>query len=269
MSPAFNPLAYGASIARRYPLLSTEEQLELVAAYQAGDESAATKLIGANIRLVMKTVREYRGDLDEMFAQALEGFYHALGRFDASHGKTPVSYCVIWMRAKILAGIERNRLIKLSSRNSRALFWRAHRASWELRSQGVTPTAADVAELLDIPVDTVRDVFLIIQRAKSLDTPNEDGFSLIETVASTSRTPEAIAVRHGEVTEASTIVDAFRDTLTNPREVALLDNHLADEPVIFAVLGERFGVSKQRMHQIDKNLRARLRRFVTAWEKTA
>jgi len=37
MSPGFNPLAYGASLARRYPLLSTEKQLELVAAYQAGD----------------------------------------------------------------------------------------------------------------------------------------------------------------------------------------------------------------------------------------
>ena len=253
-------------------ILPIEEQAELAAEYQrSGDKESAARLVASNLRLVVKIAFQFRrqwADVMDLIAEGNLGLAEAIRKFDATRGIPFPSYARFWIRARILAFIQENKhLIHAGSRAARKLFWRLERERRQLISEGTEPEAAILAERVGVSETDIRELAPILdQRPVSLDTPihgDEDGRTRGESMPDmTTADPEA-AVGGEEIQETLRKVFAeYRETL-DERERAIWDLRLQNEdPVRLEDLGDQFGVSKERVRQLEVRIKSRLKDFV-------
>jgi RNA polymerase sigma-32 factor len=191
----------------------------------------------------------------------------AVKRWEPTLGPRFGTYAAYWIRAFVLRFLLTNsRLIHVgNTRAGRKLFFRLEKERQKLLAAGFEPTPKLLAAKLDVDEKELDEVR---QHLDSREVPfepraggdGEEGFSLAERLAGPARTPEAEAAR-AELSDAvKRFMATFQQSLTDAREAAVWREHLAsDEPVPLGVLGERFGVTKQRMGQIADKLKKRFR----------
>lgn len=253
-------------------ILPIEEQRELAARYQQhGDKEAAAKLVASNLRLVVKIAFQFRrqwADVMDLISEGNLGLAEAMRKFDVDRGIPFPSYARFWIRARILAFIQENKhLIHAGSRAARKLFWRLERERRKLIQEGKEPTSELLAERVGVKTADVEELAPILDhRPVSLDVPvhgDEDGRTRGEILADQGGyTPEEnVSGRevHGHVKQA---FDAFRATL-DKRDQAIWDQRLqAESPVRLEDLGDEFGVSKERVRQLEVRIKARLKKYL-------
>ncbi len=253
-------------------ILPIEEQAELAVRYQQHDDNeAAARLVASNLRLVVKIAFQFRrqwADVMDLIAEGNLGLAEAIRKFDAERGIPFPSYARFWIRARILAFIQENKhLIHAGSRAARKLFWRLERERRGLIADGLEPSPKLLAERVGVKERDVRELAPILdQRPVSLDVPvhgDEDGRTRGDVMAdSRVGDPEAV-VSGGEIQQLlrKTFLE-FRDTLDD-RDKAIWDQRLQSEsPVRLEDLGDEFGVSKERVRQLEVRIKKRLREFV-------
>ena len=263
-------------------ILPIEEQAELAVVFQqqheAEDEqlreearAAAAKLVASNLRLVVKIAFQFRrqwADVMDLIAEGNLGLAEAIRKFDASRGIPFPSYARFWIRARILAFIQENKhLIHAGSRAARKLFWRLDRERRQLISEGVEPAAKRIAERVGVREEDVLELSPILdQRPVSLDVPvhgDEDGRTRGDVLADQQIADPEEGVGSGELQDIlEQAFNEFRDTL-DERDMAIWDQRLqSEDPVRLEDLGDQFGVSKERVRQLEVRIRSRLKDFL-------
>src|ERR1041385_1316336 len=177
-----DPMAVYLRETRRYPLLTPEEEHALATRLGGhGDSKAARRLIEANLRLVVKIAYEYRRahkNLLDLVQEGNIGLIQAESKFDPYRGVKLSSYAAFWIRAYILKFILNNwRLVKIGTTQAqRKLFFNLRKEREKLEQLGFQPTAALLAEKLDVPEKEVVEMERRLAAPEaSLDAPVGSG----------------------------------------------------------------------------------------------
>ena len=260
---------------QKHPLLVPEETQALAERFvTTQDATAAARLVTANLRLVVKIAYEYRRaykNILDLIQEGNIGLMQAVKRYDPYRGVKLSSYAAWWIRAYILRFILNNwRLVKLGTTQAqRKLFFNLRKKRAELQAMGIEPTDAEVAKQLNVPESDVAEMDVRLQASeRSLDAPIGDGegraTAKIDTMPSLVEGPETLMADSELQGLLKEKLATFRQTLAGKeKEVAIFDERLvADEPLTLQELGDRFGISRERVRQLEQRLTGRLREFL-------
>lgn len=267
-------LNYYMAEVRRYPLLTPEQEKSLAIAYQEdGDRAAAEALVTANLRLVIKIAFQYHrqwANVLDLIQEGNVGLVEALSRYDPYREIRFSSYAQYWIRAMILRFLLDNfRLVRLgSTRAGRKLFFQLKKARDELTDEGKQASPKALAERLGVSEEEVAAVDRHMRApALSLHAPAgdaEDGRPLSEMVPEkVANNPEDTAARQQMGDLVRTKLAIFAAALDNDRDLEIWRRRMiSPDPVSLSRLGEEFGVSKERVRQLEARLKRRLRTFL-------
>jgi len=249
-------------------ILSKPDQLARVATFQSPEssaderEEALTDLLSANVRLAHKVAKQHvRNGLDfqDLLAQACEGIIHAASKFKLDSKASFTTYSKQWMRARCQEHVQANAgLLHCGSRTSKKL-WSSLQKAQKALGPDATPEA--IATHLKLSVTDVRACLAsMTSRGVSVDKPiGDENGSTIGSIIPNGELRQDTRMERTQNTEAiAGSLAEFAGTL-NPRQSAILRGR-----VINGLLGEdqrcakTFGVSKQRVGQIEKQLRSKL-----------
>jgi RNA polymerase sigma-32 factor len=270
-----DPLAVYLREIQRHPLLTAEETQALAVKFvTTQDAGTAARLVTANLRLVVKIAYEYRRaykNILDLIQEGNIGLMQAVKRYDPYRGVKLSSYAAWWIRAYILRFILNNwRLVKLGTTQAqRKLFFNLRKKRAELQALGIEPTDAEIAKQLNVPESDVAEMDVRLQASeRSLDAPIGDGegraTAKVDTMASLVEGPETLMADSELQGLLKDKLATFRTTLAGKdKELAIFDQRLvADEPLTLQELGDRFGISRERVRQLEQRLTGRLREFL-------
>ena len=260
---------------QRYALLKPEETQELAIRYvTTGDVEAAKKLVTSNLRLVVKIAFDYRRayrNIIDLVQEGNIGLMQAVKKYDPYRGVKLSSYAAWWIRAYILRFILNNwRLVKVGTTQAqRKLFFNLKKEKARLSALGIDPTPELIAERLHVTADEVTHMDRRLSVGEiSLDAPvgQSDG----NTTARIDMMPgdnvgadDQLAA--GELSDLlSEKIHEFGRTLKGKEEVIFNERLLAEEPKTLQELGDRFGVSRERVRQIEKRLQGKIKTYLEA-----
>jgi RNA polymerase sigma-32 factor len=260
---------------QRHSLLAPEETHALAVKFgQTQDPAIAARLVTANLRLVVKIAYEYRRaykNIMDLIQEGNIGLMQAVKRYDPYRGVKLSSYAAWWIRAYILRFILNNwRLVKLGTTQAqRKLFFNLRKKRAELLALGIDPTNAEIAKQLNVPENEVDEMDVRLQASeKSLDAPVGDtegrAIAKVDMMPSLVEGPEAL-MADGELQALlKDKLGSFRKTLEGKdKELAIFDERLvADEPLTLQELGDRFGISRERVRQLEQRLTGKLREYL-------
>lgn len=252
-----------------YPLLTEEEEKDYTHRWLNDQDTVARDaLLTSHLRLVLKVAFKFQrhwSNVRDLVQEGNIGLLEAVQRFDPTRQVRFSTYARYWIRAMILRFLLDNwSLVRIgSSRAGRRLFFQLEKERQALEAQGIEPTARRIAAQTGLPEDEVE---LIVGHLDgpimTLDAPmsGASGRSLSEVVpARGTPSPEANAARAevGELVRAH--LQVFAQDLEG-RELIIWNRRLVSEdPCSLAELGAEFGVSKQRVGQMEKMVKERLR----------
>jgi RNA polymerase sigma-32 factor len=271
----FDPLSAYLREVQRHPLLAPEETQSLAEKFvKTQDSVAAARLVTSNLRLVVKIAYEYRRaykNIMDLIQEGNIGLMQAVKRYDPYRGVKLSSYAAWWIRAYILRFILNNwRLVKLGTTQAqRKLFFNLRKKRAELQALGIDPTNAEIAKQLNVPESEVAEMDVRLQSSeKSLDAPMGDGegraTAKVDTMPSLVEGPESLMADSELQGLLKEKLGAFRETLVGKdKDLAIFDERLvADEPLTLQELGDRFGISRERVRQLEQRLTGRLREYL-------
>jgi RNA polymerase sigma-32 factor len=258
---------------QRHTLLSPEEEHRLAVQYaETQDVDTAAKLVTANLRLVVKIAFEYRRayrNMMDLIQEGNIGLMQAVKRYDPYRGVKLSSYSAWWIRAYMLRFILNNwRLVKIGTTQAqRKLFFNLSKEKAKLAAMGIEATHAEIARRLDVDENEVVEMDRRLARGDaSLDSPiaERDGktTSRMELLPAAAAGPDTLT----EGAELQQLVrqrlDEFRQTLAG-KDLVIFDRRMvAEEPLTLQALGQEFGISRERVRQLEARLSGRLREFL-------
>lgn len=268
-----DPLAAYMREVQRHPLLTRDEEHQLAVLYhETGDVEAAKKLVTSNLRLVVKIAYEYKRAYKNMMDLVQEGnigLMQAVKRFDPHRGVKLSSYSAWWIRAYILRFILNNwRLVKLGTTQAqRKLFFNLNKERARLAALGIEPTHDEIAKRLDVDKKDVREMDLRLASGDaSLDVPvgDSDGktTSRLDLLPATTEGPERLVGDEELLQMLREHLSTFRETLSGKDLIIFDKRMIAEDPVTLQELGDGFGVSRERVRQLEARISGKLRNFL-------
>ena len=276
-----DPLGVYMAETRRYPLLTPEEEHDLaVKLVEHGDSAAARRLIEANLRLVVKIAYEYRRahkNLLDLVQEGNVGLIQAVSKFDPYRGVKLSSYAAFWIRAYILKFILNNwRLVKIGTTQAqRKLFFNLRKEREKLEQLGFQPTAALLAEKLDVPEKEVVEMERRLAAPEaSLDAPlgsgdDEGTRTRLDYLPSDEDRPDRTFAQNEFSQLLRGKLEAFASTLEGREQTIFRERWLTDEPLTLQEIGDRYNVSRERARQLEKRMLDRLKKYLEAEMGTA
>jgi RNA polymerase sigma-32 factor len=267
----FDPLQRYLTEISNYKLLTREEERELgIRVREHGDKDAAYKLVTSNLRLVVKIALEFQRvwmqNLLDLIQEGNIGLMQAVKKFDPYKNVKFSYYASFWIKAYILKFIMDNwRLVKIgTTQGQRKLFFKLKKEKQKLIDDGFDPKPKLLSERLGV---SEREIIDMDQRLDgwdvSLDAPLKED-SDTERIEFLSTQTESIEDRvskkeiefllHNKIAE-------FRKKMT-PRELEIFDLRIfSDNPVTLQEIGDRYGISRERVRQVEKNIIKKMREF--------
>jgi RNA polymerase sigma-32 factor len=259
----------------QYKLLSREETEELaIRYYETGDPEAAYKLVSANLRLVVKVAMDFQKYWMQNFLDLIQegnvGLVQAAKKFDPYREVKFSYYAAYWIRAYILKFIMDNwRLVKIGTTQAqRKLFFSLNKERKLLEAQGFRPEIKLLAQRLNVKE---REVIEMSQRMDSWDVSLESPVRENSDDEQKDFLPDkgpAVedVVANREIHERlGNILIRLKKTL-NDKEKTILDARLLnDEPRTLQDIADTFGISRERVRQIEANLLKKMKKYI---EKT-
>jgi RNA polymerase sigma-32 factor len=248
--------AYRSSIAR-YPQLSAEEERALASRYRAGDRRAGEQLIQACLPFVLMIAREYRCwgvPMEDIVQQGNLGLLKAAERFDPERECRLITYAGYWVRAEIREFVVRGyRIVRLGTTKSERRALRAYRRSGETDPGALASMSGLGREAVErlLPVLVARDA--------SMDQPTATGAALVDRLSSHAPSPEDQVVDDDQKAKRRAELESFLCELSPRERTILRARWMSDDPVTLEALGKRFGISKERVRQLEERTIARLK----------
>ena len=247
----------------REPLIPVDEEVELARRIRNGDRVALEKLVKANLRFVVSVAKQYQNQglsLPDLIDEGNLGLIKAAEKFDETRGFKFISYAVWWIRQSILQALaEQSRIVRLPLNQVGSLN-KINKAYQRFEQEHERkPSAEELAELLDIPVDKIADTLKMSGRQVSVDAPFVDGEdnSLIDVMVNED-SPNA---DHTLINESlSREIDRALATLT-PREADIIRKFfgIGVPEKTLEEIGIEFRLTRERVRQIKEKAIRRLK----------
>lgn len=260
----FDPLQRYLQELGRYDLLTKEEETELaIRVREKGDREAAYRLVTSNLRLVVKIAIDFQRlwmqNLLDLIQEGNIGLMQAVQKFDPYRGVKFSYYASFWIKAYILKFIMDNwRLVKIGTTQAqRKLFFRLKKEKHRLASEGFDPKPKLLSERLGVSEQEVTDMDQRLDRWEvSLDAPIKEDSEDERIAFIPAQTPSAetqVAKKEMEAIVREKL-DSFRKHLSD-REVYILEHRiLSDSPETLQEIGERYGITRERVRQIENGM---------------
>lgn len=248
----------------REELITAEEEVILAKKIKDGDQSALEKLTRANLRFVVSVAKQYQNQglsLPDLINEGNLGLIKAARRFDETRGFKFISYAVWWIRQSILQALaEQSRIVRLPLNQVGSLN-KINKAYSKLEQEFERePSAEELAEVLDLPIDKVADTMKVSGRHVSMDAPfaNGEESSLMDVLINHD-SPRADG---GLIMESlSKEIDRALSTLTErERDVVKLFFGIGlNHGLTLEEIGDKFDLTRERVRQIKEKAIRRLR----------
>ena len=249
---------------RRFPMLERQEEYMLAKRWREhGDRGAAHKLVTSHLRLVTKIARDYRGyglPISEAISEGNVGLMQAVERFEPEKGFRLATYAMWWIKATIQEYVLRSwSLVKMgTTANQKKLFFNLRKAQSRISILDDGDMRLDQVKIIARRIGVTETDVIYMNRRLSGDASlnaaiREDGDSgewqdwLVDESPDQETT---LAASEEFDNRRKTLSHAL--TVLNERERRIFEaRRLADDPITLADLAEEFGVSRERVRQID------------------
>jgi len=248
----------------RYPLITQDEEVTLAQRIHRGEEEALDKLVRSNLRFVVSVAKKYQNQgvsLSDLINEGNLGLIRAAHKFDETKGIKFISYAVWWIRQAILQALaEQSRIVRVPLNRAGTLHRITRRSSALEQELGRQPTAAEVAEGMDIEVAEVEKTLSISQNHVSLDaplTPGEENRLLDYLPDTQNPGPDAETFEHALTQSIEEVLTTLKE-----REAKILRLYFGldgPEPMTLEEIGAQLGITRERVRQIKEKALSRLR----------
>jgi RNA polymerase sigma-32 factor len=249
---------------RKYPMLSAETELRLVEQWRKErDPKAADQIIGSHLRLVIKIARGFLGygmPLSELISEGNLGLMQALVRFDPIHGARFSTYAIWWVRAQLQEYVMRSAsLVRIGTTAAqKKLFFNLRRvqaAHDEIHGGELSAGAVNsIATELDVREGEVIEMSrrLSARDASLNENVDSDGDAEWQDfLMDESPDQEKRLVQSDELTQRRAMMDSALGKLTDRERHILTARRLSEDPPTLEDLSHQYGVSRERVRQIE------------------
>jgi len=260
-----------------YPLLSHEEEYVLAICYQeTGQADAVHKLVNSHLRLVIKIAMEHKGygfPITDLIAEGTLGLLRAIDKFEPEREHRLSTYAMWWIKASIGNYILKNwSLVPLGSVTAqKKLFFSLKRIKHQLGISDDKPLNSDnikaiatVAELSERDVVQIND--RLSARDLSLNSPlsDENALEHLDLIADCRVSQEeSLEVRQQEELQTDTLSEALNTLNERDREIVKA-RYMRENPLSLKELGQKYGISGERVRQLEARGLEILRNFLKA-----
>jgi len=268
----FDPLQRYLAEIRRFSILDREEEHRLAVEYKEyGNLEAAYRLVTANLRLVVMIAREYQKafkNLLDLIQEGNMGLMEAVKNFDPYRGVRFPSYAVWWIRAYIIRYIMNDwRMVKIGTTQAqRKLFFNLQKEKERIEAEGLTPGPKLLAQRLNVKEDEVVEMEQRLgSRDLSIDMPigNDDEATLLHFLPDSRQNPEEQFAESQYQQLLREKMELFAKGLKDKELVIYRERLLNEEPVTLREIGEKYGISRERVRQIEERVKKKLKSFLS------
>jgi len=248
---------------RKFPMLQPQEEYMLAKRWREhGDSAAAHRLVTSHLRLVAKIAMGYRGyglPIGEVVSEGNVGLMQAVKRFEPDKGFRLATYAMWWIKASIQEYILRSwSLVKMgTTANQKKLFFNLRKAKSSISALDEGDLRPDqvkvIATKLGVEEQDVIDMNRRLGGDASLNAPlREDGDGEWQDwLADDSDSQEAVLAREEETDNRRAALTKALGVLNERERIIFEERRLKDDPITLEELAERFGVSRERVRQIE------------------
>ncbi|MBQ6203859.1 MAG: sigma-70 family RNA polymerase sigma factor [Prevotella sp.] len=244
-------------------LLTVDEEVELAQRIRKGDRKALEKLTKANLRFVVSVAKQYQNQglsLPDLINEGNLGLIKAAEKFDETRGFKFISYAVWWIRQSILQAIaEQSRIVRLPL-NQVSSVNKINRVLNKFEQENERrPSVDEIADKVELPEDKIIDAMKVNGRHISVDAPFIEGEdnSLLDIMVNDD----------APLADRSLVMESLRDEITralsmlNERERNIIECFfgIGQPEMTLEEIGERFGLTRERVRQIKEKAIRRLR----------
>jgi RNA polymerase sigma-32 factor len=260
---------------RRYPILEQEEEYTLAKRWrERSDREAADKLITSHLRLVAKIAMGYRGyglPISDLISEGNVGLMQAVKRFEPERGVRLVTYAIWWIKASIQDYILRSwSLVKMGTTASqKKLFFNLRKAKSKISAFNEGDLRPDqverIATSLGVNEQDVVDMNRRLGGDASLNSPIRNDSDIGEWqdwLADESESQESAMAEHEELGDRRKALSDSLNVLSDRERRIFEARRLGDKPLTLEELAEEFGVSRERIRQVEMRAFEKVQRAV-------
>jgi RNA polymerase sigma-32 factor len=268
----FDPLQRYLAEIRRFPVLSREEEHKLAVEYKEfGNLEAAYKLVMGNLRLVVMIAREYQKafkNLLDLVQEGNMGLMEAVKNFDPYRGVRFPSYAVWWIRAYIIRYIMSDwRMVKIGTTQAqRKLFFNLQKEKEKLEAEGIAPGPKLLAQRLNVKENEVIEMEQRLgSRDLSVDVPIGEGdeATLLNFLPDEKQSPEEQIAETQYRQLLREKMATFANGLKDKELVIYRERLLNEDPLTLREIGEKYGISRERVRQIEERVKKKLKSYLS------
>jgi RNA polymerase primary sigma factor len=251
---------------REYPLLTKEQEQQLARRVQAGDPEAFEHLVASNLSFVVKVASEYRNlglPLEDLLNEGNLGLIEAARRYDPAKGTKFITYAIWWIRKSILKALaEQVNLVRVPTYQMKKVR-EVRETERTLRKElGRSPERQEISARMDVSIKKVDQVLQVHSKETSIDdTVGKDKKTPVSDFLTDpdDESPEDNLLKR----EGTTLVAQALHFLSDQEQVVIKHRFgLEGCPILtLKEIGEKMGVSRERVRQIETQAKQRLRRI--------
>ncbi|MGE5426957.1 MAG: RNA polymerase sigma factor RpoD/SigA [Methylococcaceae bacterium] len=244
-------------------LITVEEEVELAQRIKKGDQAALEKLTRANLRFVVSVAKQYQNQglsLPDLINEGNLGLIKAAEKFDETRGFKFISYAVWWIRQSILQALaEQSRIVRLPLNQVGSLNKINKAFSKFEQEHERKPSPEELADSLELPAEKVADTLRVSGRHISVDAPFVEGEdnSLLDVLINND-SPNADRALMME-SLAKEIERALATLTERESDIIRMFFGIGCQEMTLEEIGERFGLTRERVRQIKEKAIRRLR----------
>ncbi len=250
---------------KKFPKLLREDETELAYRIKAGDSDALQRLVESNLQFVVLISRKYISSglpLPDLINEGTIGLIEAAKRFDPERGVKFITYAVWWIRQSILYAIaEKSGIIRLPPKQVALVYLIKKKIQTLTQKLGRAPMLDEVADEINLPVSEIESLLTITQSVLSLDPSPEDedenGYA-ISVVDQNAIPVDDKVMEDSFVNEVELLLTCLDD---REKEIMKLHYGLDGTMLTLQQIGDRFGLTRERIRQIEQRAIKKLKRL--------